>query len=170
MQTSQLAHKIAEKFQRLCVHVFGDEQLNAVITNTIMCKRKFRCVCFSGLAAAILDFRLPVTLYDICISFIELPVPGNMRLAVEIFPLSCLQAEMCAFPVWRPPSWISNFRLHCMTFVLGSLSCTIVFSAVHVLRAINYATGTRAVHILIYLVEDGLRIWRSIYRLLTCYD
>jgi len=40
-----------------------------------------------------------------------------MGLAVEIFPLSRLQANILAFPVWRPPSWISNFRLHCMTLV-----------------------------------------------------
>ena len=39
---------------------------------------------------------------------IEMADLENMGLAVGIFPLSFLQADICAFPVWPPPSWIAT--------------------------------------------------------------
>jgi len=55
--------------------------------------------CISGLAAAILDFRLPLTSDYIFFSAIELAILENMVGAFEISILSCLQAEIHAFPV-----------------------------------------------------------------------
>ena len=63
----------------------------------------------TGLEAAILDFELPVSYYNILFSPIGLPDLENVGLAVEISFVSHLEAETKVFPVWRPPSWI----LHC---------------------------------------------------------
>ena len=42
-------------------------------------------------------------------------VPSQQKhigVATGIFLLICLQAEKRVCPAWRPPSWISDFRLH----------------------------------------------------------
>ena len=57
----------------------------------------------SGLAAAILDFRLPVTSDGVCNSAIVFLDPENMGVAVGIILLSCLQAEICLGVVSPPP-------------------------------------------------------------------
>ena len=49
----------------------------------------------SGLAAAILDFRLPVTSDGVCNGAVVFLDPENMGAAVGIILLSCLQAEIC---------------------------------------------------------------------------
>ena len=46
----------------------------------------------SGLAAAILDFQLPVTSDSFHVSVIGFPVPENMGVDVGISLLCCLQA------------------------------------------------------------------------------
>jgi len=53
----------------------------------------------SGLAAAMLDFPLPVTLWDIVSSCTELGDHENVGVAVGISPLSSLRAEIWLFPV-----------------------------------------------------------------------
>jgi hypothetical protein len=53
----------------------------------------------SGLAAAMLDFQLPVTLCEVTCSLIELGDNENMDVAVGISLLSSLQAEIWLFPV-----------------------------------------------------------------------
>jgi hypothetical protein len=70
-------------------------------------------VAISGLAVAMLDFPLPVTLWDVTSSLIELGYHKNMAIAVGISSLSGLRADILLFPVWRPPFWISHFRLCC---------------------------------------------------------
>jgi len=55
--------------------------------------------CIFGLTAVILDFRLPLTSDIIPISAIELAILENMVGAFELSILSCLQAEIHAFPV-----------------------------------------------------------------------
>ena len=57
----------------------------------------------SGLAAAILDFRLPVTSDGVCNSAIVFLDPENMGVAVGIILLSCLQAKICLGVVSPPP-------------------------------------------------------------------
>jgi len=55
--------------------------------------------CISGLAAVILDFRLPLTLDNILLSAIEFVIIENMVGIFGISILSCLQAEIHALPV-----------------------------------------------------------------------
>jgi len=55
--------------------------------------------CISGLAAAILDFRLPLAFNNILLSAIELAILENMVGAFGISILLCLQAEIHALPV-----------------------------------------------------------------------
>jgi len=55
--------------------------------------------CISGLAAAILDFQLPLKLYNILLSAIELAILKNMVGAFGISILSCLPAEIQALQV-----------------------------------------------------------------------
>jgi len=54
----------------------------------------------SGLAAAILEFRLPVTSDSIDVSVTGWPVPENMVVAVGIAFLYSIQAEMYVFHVY----------------------------------------------------------------------
>jgi hypothetical protein len=79
--------------------------------------------CTSGLQAAILDFWLPLTSDNILLSAIELAVLENMVVAFGISILSCLQAEIHALPVYRPPSWISDFRLRRKVLGVVPLRC-----------------------------------------------
>jgi len=83
-----------------------------------------RDIRMSRLEAAILDFWLPVTSDIIPNSTVGYLAPKNIRVAVGILLLSCLQVEIYVFPDWRPLSWISDFRL-CRTVFpivpLGSL-------------------------------------------------
>jgi len=53
----------------------------------------------SGLAASMLDFPLPITLWDVPRSLIELRDHENMGVAVGISPLSSLNAEIQLFSV-----------------------------------------------------------------------
>jgi len=60
----------------------------------------------SGLEAAILDFPLSVRLYNIPdIIVIYLDLENIDRAVITVF-LSCLQAEIWVFQVWRPPNLI----------------------------------------------------------------
>jgi len=40
----------------------------------------------------------------------------NIGIAVRMLLLSCLQVKIYVFPEWRPPSWISDFRLRRTVF------------------------------------------------------
>ena len=51
-------------------------------------------------------FSLPVWFYSILICPNEKLDPKNIGIAVGISLISCLGAEIHAFEVWRPPSWI----------------------------------------------------------------
>ena len=53
-----------------------------------------------GLAAAILNYRLPVTSVSIRHSTIELLDHENVRVAVGTALLSCLEAEICVYRVY----------------------------------------------------------------------
>ena len=44
--------------------------------------------------------------------FIEFLNFENMGVAVGILQLCCIHTEILVFPLWEPPSWISDFRLH----------------------------------------------------------
>ena len=59
--------------------------------------------------AAILDYPLPVWLHSLRSSLVGMLDPKNLGLAVGISLISCLEAEIHAFEVWRPPSWIFPF-------------------------------------------------------------
>ena len=69
-------------------------------------------ISISGLWAAILDFWLPLSLHDLENSVIQILNLENICLAVGIFQLCCIHAEILVFPLWELPSWISDFRLH----------------------------------------------------------
>jgi len=47
--------------------------------------------------------------------------PQKHGVAVGISLLSCLQVEIYVFPDWRPPSWISDFRLRRTVFLIVPL-------------------------------------------------
>jgi len=79
--------------------------------------------CISGLAVAILDFRLPFTSDKIPLSTIELAILESMLGAFRISILSRLQAEIQAFSVKQRPSWIFDYRLRRAVLKLVPLSC-----------------------------------------------
>ena len=54
-------------------------------------------------------FPLPVRSHSILMSPNGKPDPENIREAVEISLISCLGAEIHAFELYRPPSWILGF-------------------------------------------------------------
>ena len=56
-------------------------------------------ISISGLAASMLDFPLPVTLWDVASSLIELGYHENMAVAVGIPSLSSLRVKIWLFPV-----------------------------------------------------------------------
>ena len=60
-----------------------------------------------------LDFRLPVTSRSNERSAVELSVSENTGVSAGISFISQLEGEILPFPVLDPPSWISDFRLHC---------------------------------------------------------
>jgi len=85
-----------------------------------------RDIRISRLEAAILDLWLPVTSDSIPNSTVRFLAPENMGVAVGMSLLLCLQVEINVFPDWRPPSWISDFRLRRTVFPivpLDSLPC-----------------------------------------------
>ena len=47
----------------------------------------------------------------------------NIGIAVGISLVSCLRAEIHAFEVKRPPSWITHFRFGCTVSELVPLEC-----------------------------------------------
>ena len=55
-------------------------------------------MCTFSLAAAILNSLILLTMYVVWISFIDLIVPKNLRLAIGIIWLTCLQDKICALP------------------------------------------------------------------------
>ena len=62
--------------------------------------------------AANLKSWLPVPSDSISNSPVELLDPKNGGLAAGTAFLSCLEAEIYVLPIYWPPSWISDFRLH----------------------------------------------------------
>ena len=58
----------------------------------------------SGFAAAILNFLLPVSISSLPDSTTEFPDPENKRVAVGIYLLSCIEAEIRVLTVRPPPS------------------------------------------------------------------
>jgi hypothetical protein len=74
------------------------------------------------LAAAILKFSIPVSRKSIANSVTEFLDPENMRIAVGNSSLSCLETEIQVFPVWQPPSRISDFRISDGAFSISPLS------------------------------------------------
>ena len=53
-----------------------------------------------------MDFSLPVWSHSILMSLNGKLDPENIGIAVGILLISRLEAEIHAFEVWRPPSWI----------------------------------------------------------------
>ena len=51
-------------------------------------------------------FPLPVQSQSILMSPIGKQNPENIGIAVGISLISCLETEIHAFEIWRPPSWI----------------------------------------------------------------
>ena len=60
----------------------------------------------------ILDMRLRVTLVEIANRTVDIPDPENIRATFRISLITCLQAELCIFPVLEPPYWISEWTPH----------------------------------------------------------
>jgi hypothetical protein len=58
----------------------------------------------SGLAAAILNFPLPVSRWILHNNVMKFPDPDNVGLAVGISLLSCIEADIYVHSVWQPPS------------------------------------------------------------------
>ena len=56
------------------------------------------------------NFPLPVQSHSLLVSLIGKLDPENIGMAVGISLISCLGAEIHAFEVWRPPSWILHLR------------------------------------------------------------
>ena len=67
---------------------------------------------YFGLSAAILNFRLPVTTNDFINGASEFLSSENLDRASDITFLFHLEADLLELPAWRPPYWISDFRLH----------------------------------------------------------
>ena len=76
----------------------------------------------SGLTAAILNIRFPLTSGGIRNSPIEFLDPENGGLAVGTALISSLEAEKEVLPVWRPSSLNSDFRLSQAVFAIVPLS------------------------------------------------
>jgi hypothetical protein len=51
-------------------------------------------------------------IYYLITQFTHTLVPGNMWVAVGIFIISRLEAQIQVVPVWRPPFRISGFGVH----------------------------------------------------------
>jgi hypothetical protein len=71
-------------------------------------------MCFSSLAAANLDFRLPVRKDDIHISVIKFIEPNNIGVAVGITLLPHLEVEIC-LGVFTPSHPVRGVRC-CFSF------------------------------------------------------
>ena len=56
-------------------------------------------------------FTLPVRSHSLLVSLIGKLDPENIGIAVGISLISCLGAELHAFEVKRPPSWIFPFAV-----------------------------------------------------------
>jgi len=79
--------------------------------------------------AAIFDLRHTQTSDSIPTSLSVLPDPKNMGIAVGILLLSCIEAQIFyvrlwihVFPVWPPPSWISEWYRRVLPLTKTSLS------------------------------------------------
>ena len=68
-------------------------------------------------------FPLPVWSHSILICPIGKLDPENIGMAVGYSLISCLEAEIHAFEVLRPPSWITHFQFGCKVYELVSLKC-----------------------------------------------
>ena len=53
-----------------------------------------------------MDYPLPVWLHSICTNPVGMLDPKNIGAAFGISLISCLEAELHAFEVYMPPSWI----------------------------------------------------------------
>jgi len=80
--------------------------------------------------ANIFDFQLAQTQNCIPSSLSVLPEPENVGVAVGIYLLSCVFAEICATEFSKPPSWISDFRLLPFDLQLTIIAITPVFLTV----------------------------------------
>ena len=65
-------------------------------------------------------FPLPVQSHSILMSPIGKLDPENIGIAAGISLISCLEAEIHAFEVWRPPSWIFLFPVWSPSLPIGS--------------------------------------------------
>ena len=64
-----------------------------------------------SISVAIIDLPVTLILHSNCTNPVVLFGPENKGIAVGISLLSCVQAEVYAFEVQRPPSWIFHFWL-----------------------------------------------------------
>ena len=65
-------------------------------------------------------FPLPVWSHSILMSPIGKLDPENIGIAVGISLISCLEAEIHTFEVWRPPSWIFPLLVWSPSLPIGS--------------------------------------------------
>ena len=65
-------------------------------------------------------FPLPVWSHSILMSPNGKFDPENLGIAVGISLISCLEAEIHAFEVWRPPSWIFPLPVRSPSFPIDS--------------------------------------------------
>ena len=65
-------------------------------------------------------FILPVWSHSLLVSPIGKLDPENIGIAVEISLISCLEAEIHAFGVWRLPSWIFQLPVWSPSLPIGS--------------------------------------------------
>ena len=65
-------------------------------------------------------FPLPVRSHSILMSPNGKLDPENIGIAVGISLITCLGAEIYAFDVWRPPSWIFPFPVWSHSLLIGS--------------------------------------------------
>ena len=68
-------------------------------------------------------FPLPVWSHSFLVSLTGELDPENIGIAVGVSLISCLEAEIHAIEVFKPPSWITHFRFGCTVSELVSLEC-----------------------------------------------
>ena len=69
-----------------------------------------------GITTVKLDFQFPVTCSNISAINIGITDPDDTSIAVVAALITSLIAEITVLPVWRPPYWISDFRVHVTVF------------------------------------------------------
>ena len=68
-------------------------------------------------------FPLPVWSHSLLVCPNGKLDPENIGIAVGISLISCLEAEIHAFDVLRPPFWITHFQFGCTVSELVPLEC-----------------------------------------------